>query len=589
MKTINLIFSSIKERILYVMFFLILSIINSYLITLIPIIISYGLNYLLGNSSNFYFIDFLISLTNDKTVFIIYICISLFFIKAISSLIVYIRNCCKDKFLMNLQFNLKHKLFYHIQELTYSNYFNNSVADLVQKASNDTNNISTFISTQLTFILDVILLILFSGIQIFRVHYSFMLLIVLSFSLIIIVSFWYYKKCIPFVNELIDNSNDIYSNLEDVYRNIKYIKLLNNKNDLIENMNKKFEKNRDLNRKRYYYDNLYYSIISNILKIQKPISYILGAFLIYFGMMPISTIIAVLDYSSKIVGSFDGFQHIIEQFNSFNISCKRINKILLYNIEDNDNYENNIYDSYNIKFKNTTIKVNDKITLLENLNFDIKENEKVMIVGKTGSGKSIFLKTLVGFYKYDGNISINGLELSEINKKQLRDNISLILQDSYIYSKTIEDNIKILNPNISFNDVIISSKKFKIHDDIDKLEEKYNTKIGYGGIKLSKGQNQRLVLARSFIKNRNIMIFDDSFSAIDNKNKKKILEELLQEKNNYTLIIASYDIGLAPKFDKIIFIDDKKVICDIHNNLLKNANYKKIWDLSQSIVGDTYE
>ena len=79
MKTINLIFSSIKERILYVMFFLILSIINSYLITLIPIIISYGLNYLLGNSSNFYFIDFLISLTNDKTVFIIYICISLFF------------------------------------------------------------------------------------------------------------------------------------------------------------------------------------------------------------------------------------------------------------------------------------------------------------------------------------------------------------------------------------------------------------------------------------------------------------------------------------------------------------------------------
>lgn len=281
---------------LYVLFFLILSIINSYLITLIPIIISYGLNYLLGNDSNFYFIDFLIGLTNNKAIFIVYICISLFFIKIICSLVVYIRNCCKDKFLINLQFNLKHKLFYHIQELTYSNYFSNSIADLVQKASNDTNNISTFISTQLTFILDVILLILFSGIQIFRVHYSFMLLIVLSFSLIIIVSFWYYKKCIPFVNELIDSSNDIYSNLEDVYRNIKYIKLLNNKNDLIENMNKKFEKNRDLNRKRYYYDNLYYSIISNILKIQKPISYILGAFLIYFGIMPISTIIAVLDY-----------------------------------------------------------------------------------------------------------------------------------------------------------------------------------------------------------------------------------------------------------------------------------------------------
>ncbi len=520
---------------------------------------------------------------------IIYICGILLFIKIFGSLIVYIRNCCKDKFLMNLQFNLKHKLFYHIQELTYSNYFSNNVADLVQKASSDTNNINTFISTQLTFILDVILLILFSGIQIFRVHYSFMLLIVISFSLIIIVSLWYYKKCIPFVNELIESSNEIYSSLEDVYRNIKYIKLLNNKNNLVDNINKKFEKNRDLNRKRYYYDNLYYSIISNILKIQRPISYILGSFLIYYGIMPISTIIAVLDYSSKIVGSFDGFQHIIEQFNSFNISCKRINKLLLYNIEDSDDYINNIYENYNIKFRNANIKVNDEITLLENLNFDINENEKVMIVGKTGSGKSIFLKTLVGFYKYDGNILINETQLKDINKKQLRDNISLILQDSYIYSKTIEDNIKILNPNINISDVIISSKKFRIHDDIEKLEDKYDTKIGYGGIKLSKGQNQRLVLARSFIKNRNIMIFDDSFSAIDNKNKKQILEELLKEQKNYTLIIASYDIGLAPKFDKVIFIDDKKVICDTHDNLLKNSSYKKIWDLGQNIVGDTYE
>lgn len=558
MKTINLIFSSIKEKMYYIIFFLILSIINSYLITLIPIIISYGLNYLLNNDSNFYLIDFLVSLTTDKKMLIIYICGILLFIKIFGSLVVYIRNCCKDKFLMNLQFNLKHKLFYHIQELTYSNYFSNNVADLVQKASSDTNNINTFISTQLTFILDVILLILFSGIQIFRVHYSFMLLIVIIFSLIIIVSLWYYKKCIPFVNELIESSNEIYSSLEDVYRNIKYIKLLNNKNNLVDNINKKFEKNRDLNRKRYYYDNLYYSIISNILKIQRPISYILGSFLIYYGIMPISTIIAVLDYSSKIVGSFDGFQHIIEQFNSFNISCKRINKLLLYNIEDSDDYINNIYENYNIKFRNANIKVNDEITLLENLNFDINENEKVMIVGKTGSGKSIFLKTLVGFYKYDGNILINETQLKDINKKQLRDNISLILQDSYIYSKTIEDNIKILNPNINISDVIISSKKFRIHDDIEKLEDKYDTKIGYGGIKLSKGQNQRLVLARSFIKNRNIMIFDDSFSAIDNKNKKQILEELLKEQKNYTLIIASYDIGLAPKFDKVIFIDDKK-------------------------------
>lgn len=137
--------------------------------------------------------------------------------------------------------------------------------------------------------------------------------------------------------------------------------------------------------------------------------------------------------------------------------------------------------------------------------------------------------------------------------------------------------------------MVLNSKKFKLHDEIIKLKEKYKTKIGYGGIKLSKGQNQRLVLTRSFISCRNIMIFDDSFSAIDNKNKRDILNNLLSDDNKFTLIIATNDISIAPKFDKIVFIDDYKIICETHKNLLKNKNYKKVWEISQNLIGENYE
>ena len=588
MKLFKLLMKCLKNKLIYVILFFFFSIIGMYFITYLPIIISYGINNIIGNTDNIYILDLITKNINDTKLYLVIICLILLCVQGLICLFNYLKSRVKDKFIQEFQYNLKHQIFYHIQELTYTSFYNNSVADLVQKASTDINKLVNFIDKQLIFFVDLFLLIFFVGFRLLGIHYYFLILIFGISIMIVSRSIWYFKKCSPFLNKMIDVSNEMYENLEDNYRNINFVKLNNLEEKSISEFNSIVEKNKKYTRLKYLYDDKYYAFVMCMSMLNKPLIFALGTILLAKNQITLPIMLAVLDYSSKIIEEFSEFHHVLEEFNDFIIAYKRINKLVNLTMEDNK-IENISLDNYNIKFQNATIKLGNE-NILENINLEIKENEKVFIVGKTGSGKTILFKTLIGFYDYTGSITIGGKEIRDMNRKNIREYICLILQDSYIYNKTIRDNIKILDQYFPDNLMINLSKKFMLHDDIEDLKEGYNTVIGNTGIKLSKGQNQRLILTRSFVKPKNVMIFDDSFSAIDNKNKKIILKDLLDKQTNCTKIIVSYDIALAPEFDKVIYIDNKNIITSNHETLLRdNSNYKKIYDIAMDKVGDNYE
>ena len=163
-----------------------------------------------------------------------------------------------------------------------------------------------------------------------------------------------------------------------------------------------------------------------------------------------------------------------------------------------------------------------------------------------------------------------------------------MLQDYYLFSRTIAENIRILIPNMSDTEMINLSTFFSFHKDVQKLYDGYNSKIGKNGIVLSKGQKQRLVLIRAYTKPKPIMIFDDSFSAIDRINKKEILDKLLQLNDGSSKIFITHDIHLASKFDKVIYLYNGYAISGTHEELLNNKQYKAIYELDLNKVGEEY-
>lgn len=589
MKMLKIMLSSFKHTKLLILVFFILSIILNYLTTYIPVIIQYFIDVLLNQNVENMLIEFFIRLLNNKLSFIPIICIVLLVVESIIILSTYIRTMVKNKIIQEFQFDLKLRLCDHIQNLTYQDFYQNSLADLVQNSTDDVNNIVNFIEKQFTYILDITLIIIFAITQLINLDLRLSIVMILAISSIILLSIWYFKRSQPIIENRIKVQREMYLDLNDNYSNITFMKINNLQQREKERFNKINIKNFQANKSKVIIDTWYKLLIDGIVRIETPFIFILSSYLYSQEFITIGSIYVTINYANKVTRAFTDLTEILEFFNLCIASYKRLNNLLNLTLEDENMVNNNssrIQDT-TITFKNANIVVNGK-TILKNLNFTIRSDEKVMIAGSTGSGKSILVKTLIGFYNYEGSIKIGNDEVKNLNKKKVRENICLLLQDSYLFSRTIAENIKILVPYITYPEIVELSNFFSFHDDVTKFDKGYNSKIGKNGMILSKGQKQRLVLVRAYTKPKPIMIFDDSFSAIDRINKKKILNNLMTLEDNCSKIFITHDMELAPQFDKVVYIDKGQAICGTHEELLTNSNYRKVYNLNLNKIGEEY-
>jgi ATP-binding cassette subfamily B protein len=255
-------------------------------------------------------------------------------------------------------------------------------------------------------------------------------------------------------------------------------------------------------------------------------------------------------------------------------SQKRINEFLKIKPEIENTHEEKSEINGDIEFKNVSFVYEDSlITAVNNISFSIEKGKTLAILGKTGAGKSSILSLISRLYDVTGGeILIDGRNIKNLNLYDLRNSISIVPQDAFLFSDSIKNNIKFGKENASNIEVENAAKKAVVHDNIIQFNKAYETVLGERGITVSGGQKQRISIARALIKNAPILLLDDCLSAVDTETEETILNNLLLYCKDKTTIIVSHRVSSAKNADMIIIIEEGKIIQQGSHNQLINEN-----------------
>ena len=313
------------------------------------------------------------------------------------------------------------------------------------------------------------------------------------------------------------------------------------------------------------------------------ISLIYGSKLVLEGNITTGEFIAFNGYIGLFVGPVSWIPGIISRFKRAQISYRRLEKVFGLEREKISVREerNSNTIAGDIVITDLTYNYTQNIEVaLNHINLEIKEGETLGIIGTIGSGKTTLMNLLLKLYPVpNGKISIGGVDINDIPLNVLRRSICYITQDSFLFSSTLKDNISLFRDDFDDDEIIESTRNAMIHDDIDKMNEGIYTRLGEQGVDLSGGQKQRIVISRAFLQKSNIVIFDDTFCALDNRTEEALLKNIKELTKEKTCIIISNRISDIKDADKIIVLDEGNMIeAGSHETLINRRGlYSKLY------------
>ena len=301
-----------------------------------------------------------------------------------------------------------------------------------------------------------------------------------------------------------------------------------------------------------------------------------GGYLVYIGRFNAAQLIEFISYFSSVVWPIMAVSQLIDMSSRGKASLRRVGELLdaEVDVKDRDDVRDIDFIKGDIEFKNLTFRYPDAdYDALENVSFRINAGENVGIIGKTGSGKTTLVDLILRTYNVpDGTLFIDGQDVNTIPIKTVRKFSAYVPQDNFLFSDTIQNNIAFATDGGSIDDVIRAAELSDVHENISEFAEKYDTVLGERGVTVSGGQKQRISIARALMKDANILVLDDSVSAVDTETERVIISNLRENRLGKTTILIAHRISTVEKMDKIIFIDDGKVIAvGSHDELLASC------------------
>lgn len=483
--------------------------------------------------------------------------------------------------------NLRDSIFIKIQHFTFNQLNKFSQASLITRITKDVDQITNMFLMCIRMVLRGLTTGVGAVIMAIIINPTLSIVFIIIAPLIIFLTLYYVKKSFglyDLVQKKLDNLTLI---LRENLSGLKVIKALSK--EKVEE--ERFDiKNNELKDQSIEADSLMLSklpFITLVMNIGVVAVLWFGGIRVHYGKMHLGEIVAFINYLNMILFAMNALSFLFTLYSKTSISYRRVKEIVAENIDEinQEEFEKMITDNI-LEFNHVYFSYDKSDRyVLENLDFKIKRGEHIGIIGGIGSGKSTLVSLIPRFYDVvKGEIKIDGINIQEYNESNLRKRIGLVLQKAFLFSQSIKENIKWGDQNASQDQIELVTHIAQGKEFIEKLPEKYETMVIKGGNNFSGGQKQRISIARTLLKQPDILIFDDSFSALDFITEYKLKEELKLYMKRVTTITISPKISSLIKMDRIMVLDNGKIAgFDSHENLIKNCDvYKEICE-SQEI------
>lgn len=475
---------------------------------------------------------------------------------------------------MKLGQNLRQGLFNKIQTLSFHEIDALKTSSLITMLTNDVTQVQNMMLTALRIMVRAPFLCIGSIIMSYYLSPKLATIYLIALPIIILAIIFILKYSYPLFLLLQSKLDNINLVMRENILGVKVIKVFNIIDKQLHRFNLANEELKNANIKAQNVNMILWPIVSFVMNLTVIAVIWFGGIMVSKDLLQVGIIMAFINYITQTMNSLIALITIVINYSRAKASADRINKVfsMIPSIENKEQAKN--FDNYEIEFKNVSFKYNETSEyVLKNINFNIKQGEKIGIIGSTGSGKSTLVSLISRLYDAtEGEVLIGGVNVKDINLKQLRENISLVSQENTIFSGTIEDNIKFGNLAADENLLIETSKDAEAYDFIMKKENDFESNIEQRGHNLSGGQKQRICIARALIKNSKIFIMDDSTSALDMSTEARLQNSIKKRLKDKTMIAIAQRISGVMDADKIIVIDNGEISAIGSHDYLMNNN-----------------